>query len=77
MNLNKRQLVKVILAIVISAALAIGSVLLAVYLGQGVLQWFATLAPRTRTYLTMAMLLLAAGAVGFVFWRMRKARRGR
>ncbi|HEY1044461.1 MAG TPA: hypothetical protein VGE60_11420 [Telluria sp.] len=75
MNLNKKQLVKILLAIVISAALAIVSVYLAVYLGQAILQWFDTLEPRTRTYFTLAMLVVVAVSTIFVIWRMRKARK--
>ena len=74
MNLNKKQLVKVLLAVVISAALAGFSVYLAIYLGQSVLQWFDTLAPRTRVFLTLGMLLVVAASSAWVIWRMRKAR---
>lgn len=75
MNLNKKQLVKIILAVVISAALAILTVYLVVSLGQAILQWFDELAPRTRTFLTLGMLLIVGASSGFVIWRMRKARR--
>ena len=72
MNLNKKQLVKVLLAVVISAALALFSVYIAVHLGQAVLQWYDSLAPRTRTYITLGMLLLVVGSSAFVILRMRK-----
>ena len=72
MNLNKKQLVKVLLAVVISAALALFSVYIAVHLGQAVLQWYDTLAPRTRTFLTLGMLLVVVGSSVFVIRRMRK-----
>ena len=72
MNLNKKQLVKVLLAVVISAALAVFSVYLAIYLGQAVLHWFDMLAPRTRTFLTLGMLIVVAVSSAFVIWRMRR-----
>lgn len=75
MNLNKKQLVKVLLAIVISAALTVLSVILVIYLGQAALQWFDSLEPRTRTYFTLGMLLIVLGSTVFVIRRMRKARK--
>jgi hypothetical protein len=75
MNLNKKQLVKVLLAIVISAALAILSVLVAVYLGQAILEWFDSLEPRTRTFFTLGMLVIVLVSTVFGIWRMRKARK--
>ncbi|MFD2366614.1 hypothetical protein [Pseudoduganella sp. GCM10020061] len=75
MNLNKKQLVKVLLAILISAVLAIVSVYLIIHLGQAVLQWFNSLAPRTRTWLTFAMLVIVALSTAYGIWRMRKARK--
>jgi membrane protein implicated in regulation of membrane protease activity len=75
MNLNKKQLIKILLAIVISAALTLLSVFVAVNLGQAALQWFDSLEPRTRTYFTLGMLVIALVPTVFVIWRMRKARK--
>lgn len=69
----KLKLTKILLALVISAALAAISLFAAIYLGQAALEWFELFSPRTQALLRSGLIILISLVVVYAGWRYRKA----
>lgn len=75
LKLNTTKLAKVLLALVLSAAVTAITVFVAIYLGQTALYWFEGLEPRTRKLFTRSLLLMFPVLAIWAVMYLRRAKK--